>query len=682
MRPFSMAIRPIVDVPSPMAKNAGPSVVVITGFRRFDMTLSQRPLPNIRAKKPAARSASAGVGVAPGCACAFARAKRSRRAIWLSACASSVARSASSFVPTGGRAMLAPRFIVFVRGDGEDPLGRDVALAQIRLGQLNDVAPFACGFVVGDRVREEHRLAELGDAIVEAQLAIRELAREEAEHFARVRGDDDVDVLGIGFAGIKRRRVHEHEFARKRPRHEHEHRRVGGGRRRLGKRNLVPLAVCSERIRLVVVAVAHVNRKARAARDVVGQHGSAGKRVDQAGLSAAQVHRESRRASVTGAGRDRSSRDRTMRRRATGARLAEPGSAGAISSSRSMKPSTSSRTARSSRASERCGAARVRCARRATRAFAMRGERTIDAAELRVAPLEHRARDGLRQFVVDVLQPRADTVGEGEHVGGKAREDLGAQIGDQFALHVRARSVPRQSASRCRARGRSRGRRSLRARSCRDRRCECRRSTGLYRVRPRRRARLRRSWQNAAARSFPRWSIASSSSRLTSRAASSANSCATLATTRSTMMCSRSRSRRRLTSAVSIACASARSRSALRSRAARMHRRARASPACRSASRCARARSSSACNAGSTSLRRRSSASRSSASIARSASICSGLVRDSRRNAVAHAREPRAAGAANQRRVECGEKLGEAAGIDFAGSSFSAPSTYSRAESA
>ena len=84
-----------------------------------------------------------------------------------------------------------------------------------------------------------------------------------------MRRDDDVDVFGIGFAGIERRRVHEHELARKRPRHEHEH-GIPQLRSRPGRTDLVPPAIVGKRESLFLLAIAHVNRKARAPCNVIG----------------------------------------------------------------------------------------------------------------------------------------------------------------------------------------------------------------------------------------------------------------------------------------------------------------------------------------------------------------------------------------------------------------------------
>lgn len=144
-------------------------------------------------------------------------------------------------VPSGGRSARTLGVDVFLRGNGEDAFRRNVPIGEILLGEFDDVAALVRRFVIGNRVREQHRPAELGNAFVEFEFAIRELSREQAEHFAGMTGNHGVDVVGVGIAGIERRRVHQHELLWKFPRHEHENGRIRCLGGRPFERNLPPL---------------------------------------------------------------------------------------------------------------------------------------------------------------------------------------------------------------------------------------------------------------------------------------------------------------------------------------------------------------------------------------------------------------------------------------------------------
>ena len=128
------------------------------------------------------------------------------------------------FVPACGGAAGSARACILLRGDGKEPRGGDLSFGEIAAREIEHVPPFAGALVIGHGVRERERFPELGDPFVEAELAFGELAREEAEDFARATRGHQCDIFGIDIAGIERRRVDEHQLARKFPRREHEHR--------------------------------------------------------------------------------------------------------------------------------------------------------------------------------------------------------------------------------------------------------------------------------------------------------------------------------------------------------------------------------------------------------------------------------------------------------------------------
>ena len=307
-------------------------------------------------------------------------------------------------------------------------------------------------------VHERHRLATLGDATVQFELAIGELARKERDDLAAGRRGGEHDLARERDARVERRSMHEHELARQRPGRLDQDRRACGGVARIVQRDRVPARIVAERVRAMFATVPNVHRKVHLeVGALVGQYPRAGDGVDQARLAALERadHRDAPALGPQPVFVGQRVESRALRRRdplAAGLRIERDrriGEFGALGAALAGERLGARFDARGERAHALDAFARGVRRGEPVRACEMGRERAVERPERFAANARRERGDARAEPLCDRRDARGDRVDVAGELGVEGGVDRAVQIGEQLAFHVRAGRCRREAPRDC-----------------------------------------------------------------------------------------------------------------------------------------------------------------------------------------------------------------------------------------